>query len=132
MGIQEGELQWLISSYSLTAVRLSNEVTHKSLVPTPRALGMLAASRRQTRRCIRKEEDVRCWSSLACRVRSRLRIRQRSVDVFVSERFDSLTNRDVITDEITLNVLRALQGIGGAAIVPAAVGLFQFSEGERN
>ena len=29
-----------------------------------------------------------------------------------------------VTDDITLNVLRALQGIGGAAIVPAAVRLF--------
>jgi len=46
---------------------------------------------------------------------------------FSLNRFLSLTNHHV-TDVITLNVLRALQGIGGAAIVPAAVRLFQFSE----
>ena len=128
LGIKEGELQWLVSSYSLAAVRLSNGLTSKSLVPIPRAPGMPAASLRQTCRCIRKEEDVGGWSSLACRVCYRLRVRQRSVDVFVF--FLSLTNRH-ITDDVTLNVLRALQGIGGAAIVPAAVRLFQFSEREE-
>lgn len=38
----------------------------------------------------------------------------------------SLSSNHVIIDEITLNILRALQGIGGAAVIPAAVRSFQF------
>ena len=67
---------------------------------------------------------------MACRVRIWLRVCQGSVDVFLSEPKLPFSNCH-ITDAITLNALRALQGIGGAAIVPAAVRLFQFSEGEK-
>ena len=61
---------------------LRTTLTPKSIVPIPCALGMLAASHRQSCRCIRKEEDVRGWSDLACRIHSRLRVCQRSVDLF--------------------------------------------------
>jgi len=84
-------------------------------------LGMPAPAARKTGGPLWKEENVRHRGRLARRVRHWLLIYQQWVGI-LSARVP-FSEPSPITDPITMIVLRALQGIGGAAIIPAAVRL---------
>ncbi len=121
LNIVEAKLQWIISAYSLSSVSLLLSFFSLPFVLTiVGAPGMPSSLHGKARRLIWPQDHLHVRMRLHGHLRSGLWLCPKSVLLRTIPPIFN-TCQTFPSDEITMDILRALQGIGPAASVPAAV-----------